>query len=41
MPRRAIRLIQDWAELHREELMHDWIESQKDDPDIKKIPPLE
>ena len=41
MPRRAIRLIQDWAELHREELMNDWEESQKDNPDIKKIAPLE
>lgn len=41
LPRRAIRLVQDWAELHKTELLSNWIESQKDNPDIKKIEPLE
>lgn len=41
MPRRAIRLVQDWAELHREELMHNWNQSQLDNPKLKKINPLE
>lgn len=40
LPRRAIRLIQDWAELHRKELMDNWNESQKDNPNFKKIEPL-
>ena len=36
MSRRAIRLIQDWSELHRNELMYNWNESQKNNPDFKK-----
>jgi hypothetical protein len=24
LPRRALELVQDWAELHRVELLHDW-----------------
>lgn len=38
--RRAIRLVQDWAELHKEELIENWVESQKNNPDIKPIEPL-
>ncbi len=41
MPRRAIRLVQDWAELHRNELINNWNESQKDNPEFSKIDPLE
>ena len=41
MPRRAIRLIQDWAELHRKELNENWNESQYDNPNFHKIEPLE
>lgn len=40
LPRRAIRLIQDWTELHRKELIDNWNESQKDNPNFKKIEPL-
>lgn len=40
LPRRALRLVQDWTELHREELNKNWIESQKDNPEIAKIDPL-
>lgn len=41
MPRRAIRLIQDWTELHRVELLDNWFQSQKDNPEFHKIAPLE
>lgn len=41
MPRRAIRLVQDWAELHKNELINNWNESQKDNPEFSKIDPLE
>lgn len=40
MPRRAVRLIQDWADLHREDLLKNWEESQKDNPKFNKIEPL-
>ncbi len=41
MPRRAIRLIQDWTELHKAELLENWEQSQNDHPQIHKIDPLE
>jgi hypothetical protein len=41
MPRRAIRLIQDWSELHKAELMDNWLQSQNDAPNFHKIDPLE
>lgn len=41
MSRRAIRLIQDWCELHRLELMENWHQSQMDNPEFHKINPLE
>jgi hypothetical protein len=41
MPRRAVRLVQDWVELHTSELLFNWSESQKDNPNFKKIEPLE
>lgn len=41
LPRRAIRLIQDWVELHQEELLYNFEESRKDNPNIKQIAPLQ
>ncbi len=36
---RAMRLIQDWTELHRNELLDNFEEAQKDKPNIKPIDP--
>jgi hypothetical protein len=41
LPRRAIRLVQDWIEIHETELMRNFEEAQKDNPDIKPIAPLQ
>ncbi len=41
LPRRALRLLQDWVELHENELMKNWNESQKDNPAFQKIKPLQ
>ena len=41
LPRHALRLVQDWAELHKEELLQNFNESNKDDPHFIKIKPLE
>lgn len=40
LPRRALRLVQDWAELHKTELSKNWEEAQKDRPNFFKIEPL-
>jgi hypothetical protein len=40
LPRRALRLVQDWAELHKEELMINWKSAQSDNPTFKLIEPL-
>ncbi len=40
LPRRAIRLAQDWVELHQIELYQNWSESQKENPNFLKIIPL-
>jgi hypothetical protein len=40
MPRRALRLIQAWGEIHREELMENWKESKNENPNFSKIEPL-
>jgi len=40
MPRRAHRLIQDWAELHKTELLENWHEGLTDNPKFKDIEPL-
>ena len=40
LPRRALRLVQDWTELHRSELMKNYLESQKEAGVISKIEPL-
>jgi Domain of unknown function (DUF4160) len=39
-PRRAVRLVLEWYELHREELMEDWLLAEQRKP-LKKIAPLE
>ncbi len=39
-PRRAVRLVLEWYELHREELMEDWLLAEQWKP-LKKIAPLE
>ena len=40
LPRRALRLVQDWAEIHKDELMYNYHESQKPGGILKKIEPL-
>lgn len=40
LPRRALRLVQDWTELHRPELIINYTESQKEGGIISKIEPL-
>lgn len=40
LPRRALRLVQDWTELHKPELLKNWNSAQSDNPEIKKIEPL-
>lgn len=41
LPKRAIRLIEDWIELHKDELIENWHTSQSDSPEFKKIDPLQ
>jgi hypothetical protein len=40
LPRRALRLAQDWAELHRQELLDNFAGLQLDTPRYRKIEPL-
>lgn len=40
LPGRAVRLVQDWTELHRNELFDNFAEAQKDNPVINSIEPL-
>jgi len=40
LPKRAIRLIEDWIELHKSELLENWNESLNENPNFKKIEPL-
>jgi Domain of unknown function (DUF4160) len=39
-PRRAVSLVLEWYELHREEPMEDWLLAEQRKP-LKKIAPLE
>ena len=39
MPGRALKMILEWLEQHKEELMENWKKAQKGDP-LKKIEPL-
>ncbi len=41
LPRRALRLVQDWAELHKEELLYDFGVLSKGLPEWKPIDPLD
>lgn len=40
LPRRALNLVLDWAELHKEELLDDWKRAQDKAP-LQSISPLE
>ena len=40
MPRRALRLVYEWLDLHREELLENW-ERLKNSEAAKKIDPLQ
>jgi hypothetical protein len=40
LPKQQLRLVQAWFELHREELMFNYVESQKANGLISKIEPL-
>ena len=40
LPRRALELVQDWAELHRAELMEDW-ELCRQHSQPRQIQPIE
>jgi hypothetical protein len=40
LPRRALRLVQDWTELHKLELLRNWQSAQSANPEIIKIEPL-
>jgi Domain of unknown function (DUF4160) len=39
VPARALRLVQEWTELHREELMHNWERARAQAP-LERIEPL-
>lgn len=41
LPRRALRLVQEWAELHKAELLLNWETAQSDNPEFKRIEPLD
>ena len=40
LPRRALRLVQDWTELHRQELLDNFAGLRLDLPRYRKIEPL-
>ena len=40
LPQRALRLVQDWTELHRQELLENFTGLQLDTPRYRKIEPL-
>jgi len=39
MPKRALKMVFDWVEQHRAELLKDWEHARKHEP-LKKIEPL-
>ena len=39
LPRRALRLVQEWTELHREDLAADWKRAEREEP-LVSIEPL-
>ena len=40
MPRKSLRLIQAWVEIHRDQLMANWNEGQSEHPNFSRIEPL-
>jgi hypothetical protein len=40
MPRKSLRLIQAWVEIHRDQLMANWNEGQSENPNFSRIEPL-
>jgi hypothetical protein len=40
MPKKSLRLIQAWVEIHRDELMENWREGESETPDFSRIEPL-
>ena len=40
LPTRALKLVREWRELHRGELLEDWRRAQEGEP-LAKIPPLD
>lgn len=40
LPKRQLRLVQAWVELHSEELMINWNDLMKNPPSFRKIEPL-
>lgn len=40
LPRRALRLVQAWTELHRQQLLENFADLQGDVPRFRKIEPL-
>ena len=39
--KRALKLVQEWAEMHKEELLKNFEEAQKPFPQFKQIKPLD
>lgn len=39
LPRRALKLVQEWTELHRDELIADWGHAEREEP-LVSIDPL-
>lgn len=39
LPRRALKLVQEWTELHRDELISDWERAEREEP-LASIEPL-
>lgn len=39
LPRRALLLVQEWTQLHRDELSEDWARAQRQEP-LRRIEPL-
>ncbi|CAN5637821.1 hypothetical protein BH20ACT2_BH20ACT2_01780 [soil metagenome] len=39
LPRRALALVQEWTELHRDELLADWERAERQEP-LDSIDPL-
>lgn len=39
LPRRALNLVQEWTELHRDELLDDWRRAEREEP-LASIEPL-